>query len=153
VLNQLCFLISLGQFIVEKAIQENMSKMAYFDLFLLILSAPGVYLMYIPVWKTNSHGYEVMKQLIHFFKAAQVIRCYRVLLCFSGARKFLYGFFKILPKVSSLLGFFLMVLFIGAVLAQDLFGNIRYFGSIGPHEINFDNFFNSLFSLFSITTG
>lgn len=153
ILNQLCFLIMVIQFVVEAVMLGNRRKLMYTDLFLLLLSIPGVYLLYFPMDRTNSHNYEALKETVLFFKAAQVCRCYKILLCFSSAKSFLKSLIKILPKVTSLLGFLLMMLIIGAVLAQDLFGNIRYHGSIGPKEINFDNFFNSIFSLFSITTG
>jgi hypothetical protein len=132
VLNQLCFLVSVTQYITEVVIFGKRRPSLYFDLICLIIAVPGVYLTYIPMWKINSQRYQTIREVLLFFRAAQIIRCYKVLDCFSAARSFLSGILKILPKVTSLLAFFFMILFISAIIAEDLFGRIKYNGSLTP---------------------
>lgn len=153
ILNQLFFLIFVGQFIVEVFLYGLQRNRFYLDLVCIVISIPGVYFLYVPMWKTNTYLYQSLKEIVHFFRAIQIVRLYRLLTCFKPVRDYFLSIIKVLPQVSSLFAMFFMMLFISAILAEDLFGKVRLVNSNSPRGINFLNFFNSMFSLFKIVTG
>jgi hypothetical protein len=117
ILNQIFFLVFVSQYLIEVYMYGSQRKSLYLDLICIITSIPGVYLQYVPIWRTNTGEFQTFKEIVHFLKALQVLRLYRLLTCFRPVREYFNGIIKILPNVSSLFGMFFMILFVSAILA------------------------------------
>lgn len=65
-----------------------------------------------------------------FLRAIQIVRLYKLVVLFEGPKMFFKNICKAMPRVYPFFMMFFLLIFVSSVFATDLFGKIRYSGSL-----------------------
>lgn len=85
-------------------------------------------------------------------KASQAILAYRILKNFNIIQRLFHTLFFVLPSLSNIVSLMLLILYIYAVIANDIFSYLRPQKSFNGYDVDFKSFPKALFSLFRIMT-
>lgn len=92
------------------------------------------------------------KVLNSLAKASQTILAYKILKNFNIIQRLFHTLFFVLPSLSNIVSLMLLILYIYAVIANDIFSYLRPQKTVNGYDVDFKSFPKALFSLFRIMT-
>ena len=124
------------------------SRWNQFDFFLVLLSIVDIILD-----ATSGSGLPINPNLLRVFRIFRVLRILRLVKRLRQLRILVNTLMISVPSLINIVGFMLLLFFIFAVLAVQLFSKVRRGVVLDDRHINFHDFLSAIQLLFRVTTG
>lgn len=156
-LNSICsfiFIAELGLKLIVFGRAYFLSVWNIFDFFVVSASILDLILHYAGVGSSTTSTLSLLPQIARIFRVMRITRLLRMLKRFKGLQKLIETFVFSLPAIAKAFSILFLYLFICAILASNLMGNISadYSGSFTT-MLNYQDFHHAIETLFVNLSG